>query len=98
VKLNTRSAKDAAIWQFRERRVEQLLTEGLRQLDRQGRRTPITECLLYVKTVNAVMRLCSGREVLSMFAHSYRVHDDLTAAMRFGTDKRHFDMKIVLRK
>ncbi len=53
------------------------------------------ETLLYVKTMNRVMKLKTGDDVLEMFDHSYRVHDDLTASLKFPP--KLFDMKLVVR-
>ena len=47
------------------------------------------ETLVYLKTMNKLMKLCHGIDVLEMFKYSYRVHEDLSAGVCLSLTHTH---------
>jgi hypothetical protein len=96
IKLNTRSPKDAPIYQFRQQEMKDRLVRSYAELRATSEWDDNAETLVYLRTLNEVLRLTSGRDVLEIFRMSYRIHDDLSASTRWGESL--FNSRLVLRE
>mmetsp|Transcript_47023 Transcript_47023/g.78025 ORF Transcript_47023/g.78025 Transcript_47023/m.78025 type:complete len:356 (+) Transcript_47023:118-1185(+) len=101
-KLDTRSPKDSALYNPSEIAYQQLVKNELRSLhlpllgDVYSGDSANEIVMAFIRAQNRALAVCSGLELLKVFIHSFRISEDLSAALSYGKD--FFDIQIVLRE
>lgn len=97
VKLNTRSPKDAPLYGFRQAEIEQAISTFIKnaspeELDANAINSH------FCTVVARASCLTTAEEMMHMFDCSFRIAEDLSAALQDGYPEELWKMKIVIRE
>ncbi|PRP78291.1 hypothetical protein PROFUN_13825 [Planoprotostelium fungivorum] len=95
IKLNTRSPKDAPIYDFNSQTVKKAIISEISRLEPQER-DDNNETIAFVKATNRCLVTSSGIEAVQVLTRSMRIYEDLIKCIQFG--EKHFEAKLVIRE
>lgn len=91
-KLDTRSPKDSPLYGAELPRYQAFVVEEFKSLKE---RSENGDVIAFTIAQNKSFKMSTAKELLEMFAESYRISEDLSGVLAFG--EAHFDCQIVFR-